>query len=177
MRDDNLTLRLKAVLPEAEDADHIDVKSVTGRGSLRVFLARMLSYKPGWYRALFRLRGVLARILGLWHEDIDSYGAITPESVSFTPGETALFFTVKRAEEERYWAADGGDSHLDAALVVFFDNLSDGRRRFHVATVVTYKSAAGPLYFNIIRPFHHLVVAAMARHAAGGAPAPLRRGR
>lgn len=166
---EELRRRLLAILPEAAHADHVDVKSVVGRGSLREFLARMLSYKPGWYRALFRLRGALARMLGLRHEDIGVYGALTPEGVSFTPGEAALFFTVTKAEEERYWAAEGGDSHLDAVLAVFFDDLPDGGRRFHVATVVTYKSAAGPIYFNLIRPFHHLVVAAMARHAAGKA--------
>lgn len=167
MRDEKLMLRLRAILPEAEDADHIDVKSVTGRGSLREFLARMLSYKPGWYRALFRLRGVLAHALGLRHEDIDAWG-IAPENVSFNSGEAADIFTVRKAEEERYWAGDVGDKHLEAAVVVFFDALPGGGRRFHVATVVWYKNAVGPVYFNLIRPFHHLVVAVMARYAAGG---------
>ncbi|MGE6761631.1 DUF2867 domain-containing protein [Corallococcus interemptor] len=29
-----------------------------------------------------------------------------------------------------------------------------------------YRNWAGPVYFNVIRPFHHLVVARMARHGA-----------
>jgi len=167
--DATLRNRLSAILPEAAGADHVDVKSAEGRGSLREFIAGMFSYKPGWYRALFAVRGVLARVLGLRHEDVGAHASLTPESVSFVPGETAQFFTVAKAEEERFWAAGAGDSHLDAVLVVFFDALPDGRRRYHVATVVNYKNAVGPLYFNCIRPFHHLVVAAMVRHAAGKA--------
>ncbi|XXF76233.1 DUF2867 domain-containing protein [Myxococcaceae bacterium GXIMD 01537] len=42
------------------------------------------------------------------------------------------------------------------------------RRRFHVATIVRYRRWAGPVYFNVIRPFHHLVVRGMLRHAARG---------
>ena len=32
--------------------------------------------------------------------------------------------------------------------------------------IVDYRHWTGPVYFNVIRPFHHLVVAAMLRSAA-----------
>jgi hypothetical protein len=42
------------------------------------------------------------------------------------------------------------------------------KRRFHVVTIVHYNNLAGPVYFNVIRPFHHLVVKQMARRGAHG---------
>jgi len=31
---------------------------------------------------------------------------------------------------------------------------------------VHYRSWAGPVYFNTIRPFHHIVVGSMMKHAS-----------
>ena len=36
--------------------------------------------------------------------------------------------------------------------------------RYYVVTAVNYKHWTGPVYFNLIRPFHHLVVSRMAKH-------------
>ena len=36
------------------------------------------------------------------------------------------------------------------------------KNRFYIMTVVHYKHWTGPVYFNMIRPFHHLVVRRMA---------------
>jgi hypothetical protein len=41
-------------------------------------------------------------------------------------------------------------------------------RQLHVVTVVRYKNASGRVYFNVIRPFHHLVVGAMVRAGLAG---------
>jgi hypothetical protein len=46
--------------------------------------------------------------------------------------------------------------------------LGDGVNRFHVATVVNYCHWTGPVYFSVVRPFHHLVVRQMMRAAARG---------
>ncbi|MCP4630164.1 MAG: DUF2867 domain-containing protein [bacterium] len=37
-------------------------------------------------------------------------------------------------------------------------SLDSKTNRFYVITVVHYKHWTGPVYFNLIRPFHHLVV-------------------
>jgi hypothetical protein len=39
-----------------------------------------------------------------------------------------------------------------------------GMLSYYPITIVFYKHWTGPVYFNLIRPFHHLVVARMARH-------------
>ncbi|OGR37642.1 MAG: hypothetical protein A2051_11995 [Desulfovibrionales bacterium GWA2_65_9] len=162
--------RLEALLPAIARADHIDVKTGIGEISLREFLAGLFSYAPGWVQLLFRLRGGLARMMRLKHEDVWN-ARVRPEDVPFTPGARLKGFEVDAASEspdEAYWIASGRDAHLDAALAVLVEPLEGGRQRFHVYTVVTYKRWTGPLYFNLIRPFHHLLIGAMLRAALRG---------
>ena len=67
------------------------------------------------------------------------------------------------AREEQYWVAEIKDKHLKALLGVVVEPLpGQQQKRFHVLTVVYYRNWAGPVYFNAIRPFHHLVVESMA---------------
>jgi hypothetical protein len=80
-----------------------------------------------------------------------------------TSGQRASFFKVQMADDERYWFAEVNDAHLKAALGVVVEPLAGTQRRFHVVTVVHYHNWAGPVYFNVIRPFHHLVVGGMMR--------------
>lgn len=146
-----------ALSPLLAGADHVDVKTVSGPGTLREFVARMMAYDPWWLRTLFAIRTLLAVLLGL-RGGVPRVPRWRPEEVPMTPGSPASFFTVRLAEPERVWAADVDDSHLRAALAVVHE-----ADRFHVVTIVHYKRWTGPLYFNLIRPFHHLVVWRMAR--------------
>jgi len=158
--------------PLLEDADHVDVKIVTGTVDLRTFVASMLGYQPGWLTGLYRLRAVLLRALGMRQAGIRRGPKMTPETVPMRPGSSAGRFTVRMAEEDRYWVAEARERHLEAALGVVVEPLDHGRRRFYVLTVVRYHAWTGPVYFNLIRPFHHLVVGRMAaagvRTPAGG---------
>ena len=149
--------------PILEGADHIDVKTVEGDVPLNRFIASMLGYMPWWLKILYSLRAPLVRVLGMKQETIPFPSDIKPEDVSFTKGEAAFFFTVAIAEKERFWFAEASDKHLSAHLGCAVEPLEGGRRRYHVATIVHYRNWAGPVYFNIIRPFHHLVVRSMAR--------------
>lgn len=155
--------RLEEVLPEAREADHVDVKTAQGRVGLRRFLANMLSWTPGWVRLLFWLRGGLAKLLGLRHEGFPAGPAMAPDDVPMAPGGRLRFFAVTAAQEDDFWVAEAGDRHLDAWIVVLAEPLPGDERRFHVWTVVRHRHWTGPLYFTLIRPFHHLLVAAMVR--------------
>jgi hypothetical protein len=161
--------RLEMLLPLTANADHVDVKTGEGELSLREFLSGLFSYAPGWVRQLYRVRGALAKVLGLQHEPYEPK-RIRPEDVPFKPGELVRFFPVKDAREEEYWIALAGDRHLEGAMAVLVEPLGGKRRRFHVFTVVKYKHWTGRLYFNLIRPFHHLLAAAMVRAGLRGAP-------
>lgn len=72
------------------------------------------------------------------------------------------FFTVEMASE-RVWVAGIVDTHLNADLGIVREAGENGRSRIHVITIVHYNKWTGVVYFNVIRPFHHLVVAQMAK--------------
>ncbi len=148
-----------------KDADHMDSKHGEGKKSMRAFIAATLSYMPGWMRFLYKIRAGFVKLLGMHQDHIPLDVSMEAEDVSLTPGDAAAFFTVVMAEDERYWVAEATDKHLSGYICILVESLQDGRSRFHVCTVVKYHHWTGPLYFNIIRPFHHLVILAMIRHA------------
>jgi len=149
--------------PFFDNADHVDIKKIEGKVSLNHFIASMLSYMPWWLRFLYRLRAHLVRLLGMKQEKMPFEKILRPEDISFSKGDKALFFTVSEAKESAYWIAEATDKHLTAYLGVAVEPLDGENKSFHVITVVHYRHWTGPLYFNIIRPFHHLVVSLMAQ--------------
>ena len=149
-----------------QNADHTDIKTIEGEVSLRHFISAMLSYYPWWILFLYRVRAFLVSVLGLVkHEKPNVLPFIRPEDVSFTPGENASFFIVKSAKENAYWISETPkDKHLKAFFDVVAETISDQVTKFHVFTSVNYIHWTGTIYFNIIRPFHHLVVSSMMRY-------------
>ena len=155
------------IKPFLHGADHVDIRHVDSAKPMREFIACALSYMPGWMVALYKVRGVFVRLLGLRQDGYPGAERVRPEDVLFSPGRMmGSFFTVEGGEEERYWIAGATEKHLSGYLAVAAEPLPDGRKRFHMATIVRYRHWTGRVYFNIIRPFHHLVVWAMLRHAA-----------
>ncbi|WP_329482487.1 DUF2867 domain-containing protein [Kribbella sp. NBC_01484] len=151
-------------LPELDDllpiVDVIDVKTARGAVSLREFTAGALGHGPLWIKALFGVRILLAWALRLETAVPDSF-RLRPETVSFTPGDPASFFTVVRGEEDHYLLLKVSDNHLVAWLAIITDN---GRpAEFKVVTLVKYLRPVGRFYYNLIRPFHHLVLLSMCR--------------
>jgi hypothetical protein len=146
-----------------DGADHVDVKTVEGKVDLRTFLAGMMAFQPRWLTALYVIRGGFVRLLGMRQKRQPVSARYTPADVPMQAGDRAIFFTIRDASEDHYWLAEIRDKHLDAALGVIVEPLDALRRRFHVVTIVHYNHWTGPVYFNVIRPFHHLVVSAMAR--------------
>ena len=146
-------------------SNHIDVKTITGQTSLREFIASMLSYYPAWLRLLYRIRAILVKLLGLYRHPVPGVlTRLTPEDISFVAGEVVTFFTVRMAKEKHYWVGETPeDKHLRAYFCITVESLDQYCRQFHVATIVHYKHWTGPIYFNLIRPFHHLVVGRMMR--------------
>ncbi len=158
--------------PELEDyfrdADYLDVKSIEAKTGLRAFIAGMLSYYPWWVVMLYRIRQVLVGLLGLVkHEKPEQLPSFTGEDIPFTPGQNASFFIVRKAKEQFYWLSETPpDNHLTAYFGVAAYKMDGGISRFEVVTAIRYLHWTGPVYFNIIRPFHHLVLARMMRAGA-----------
>ncbi len=151
--------------PLFEGSSYVDLKTAEGHVTLRQFIAAMLSYYPWWVVLLYRIRTVLVKILGLVeHEAPEVLPSLQAEDVSFIAGDEVTFFTVRLAKEKHYWIGETPeDKHLQAYFGVIVEPLTENRRRYYVVTIVHYKHWTGPLYFNLIRPFHHLVVNRMMR--------------
>jgi Protein of unknown function (DUF2867) len=149
-----------------KNADVIDVKVFQGETTLRKFIAAMLSYYPWWIVQLYRIRKLLVQVLGLVkHEAPEELPNLKPEDVSFTPGENVTFFIVQCTKENLYWVSETpDDKHLRAYFGVVMEPVDHSINRFYVFTTIFYKHWTGPIYFNLIRPFHHLVVSRMAQY-------------
>ncbi len=145
-----------------EHADHVDIKTVTGSVDLRTFLADMLNYQPDWMMALYGVRAVFIRFFGMRQKGQQRKPHLAPEDMPMQKGQRVSLFKVRMSREEQYWVAEAEDKHLSAVLVVVVEPLLGPQKRFHVLTIVYYRNWAGPVYFNVIRPFHHLVVGSMA---------------
>ena len=154
--------RLPGMAGLVNGADHVDVHTMDGTGSVLEVAAGILSYRPAWMGWLWRVPVRLLRWLGP-PPAIPAPARLTGESLPAKPGDKAGFFTVTRSDGHAYWVVEGRETHLEAWLAVVGQPLEAGRTRFHVITVVRYLNRAGRIYFNVIRPFHHLVVRSALR--------------
>jgi hypothetical protein len=156
-------------LPEIDDllpvVDVVDVKTVRGAVSLREFTAGALGYSPLWIKSLFAVRMVVAQVLRLDTTGIPRSRRLRPETVSFTPGDPASFFTVERGAEDHYLLLKVVDNHLIGYLAIMTDN-AQPVSSFKVVTLVQYLRFAGKFYYKLIEPFHHLVLRSMCRAGA-----------
>jgi len=147
----------------------LDIKQAQGPQSLAEFVVACLNYQPAWVSILYGVRAAIVPFLGLRQPGIPRASRKTPAELPMTPGQKYSFFTVEAAAEDHYWIASANDDHLVAYLCIVREPLGENTNQFYVMTVVHYRNWAGPVYFNLIRPFHHLVVGRMAR--AGVTPA------
>jgi hypothetical protein len=149
--------------PLLDNADHVDVKTAEGKQNLREFIAGALSYQPAWMTFMYGVRMIFVRFLGMKQPGIPRAKKFTPSDISFNTGDKANFFKVADAQEDRYWAVYIDDKHLKAQLIAVVEPLANGLNRFYTITVVHYHNWAGPVYFNLIRPLHHIVVTKMTK--------------
>jgi hypothetical protein len=146
---------LKSLL---QSADYHDVKIVESDVTLREFIAGFIGYYPAWVKFLYRVR----------QEGIPKDARLSPEQIPMTAGEKLSFFKVDAAEENSYWIASAADTHLMATLAIVAEPGANGHTRYSGITIVKYRRWTGPVYFNVIRPFHHLVVNGMMQSGAKG---------
>lgn len=161
--------------PILSDADHVDLKTTISGVPLREFVAGFFSYNPVWIKALYRVRQGFVRTLGMRQTVIPRTERLQAADIPMQPGAHLAFFTVVDAADEHYWIAAADDAHLTAYLALLVEPINIQYRRFHVVTIVRYNNWAGPVYFNVIRPFHHLVVGSMMRAGARAHAGPQER--
>ncbi len=147
-------------------ADVIDIKTVESDVTLREFVVHALGYQPAWVTFLYGVRFFFVRLLGMKQGGIPRGYHKKPADLPMEAGKMASFFRVEVAEEDRMWVAGIAESHLTARLGVVVEPLEGQKKRFYVLTIVHYNRWTGPVYFNVIRPFHHVVVRQMMKAGA-----------
>jgi len=150
-----------------DGANHIDTKQAQGAVGLRPFIANMLNYQPAWVTALYGVRWFLVRLLGMRQSGVPNRPRLSAADVPFSTASTTSFWRIVAAQEDQFWVASVTESHLTAYLGVVAEPLADGQTRFYVLTIVHYHRWTGWVYFNLIRPFHHLVVGRMVKAGLG----------
>ncbi|WP_432736854.1 DUF2867 domain-containing protein [Maridesulfovibrio sp. FT414] len=148
-----------------ENAGYVDVKAFTSRNSMHDFLIRLMTYQPYWLTLLYRIRGVVADLFGLKHDELFKGNSDVSE-YDFNAGGRVDFFTSVDFKPEKYWIGEATDRHLSGCIGVVAEPEMNGNARFYIFTIVHYRHWTGPLYFNLIRPFHHIVVYFMGKYAA-----------
>ena len=147
------------------DADHIDIKVAESTKTMREFMASFVSYMPAWMRALYAIRWGFVRLLGMKQEGIPQQVDVKAEDIPMEKGAKAGFFKVISAESASHYFSGATESHLAAYLGLVCEPMAGDLTRYYVITIVHYHNWTGPVYFNVIRLFHHLVVDQMIKHA------------
>ncbi|WP_319759302.1 DUF2867 domain-containing protein [Maridesulfovibrio sp.] len=147
------------------NADHVYSVKFKSRRNMEDFLIRLMSYKPGWLTLLYKVRGVLARIMGFKHNEFMDHG-LKVSDYNFKRGGQVDFFNSVGFEADKFWLGAVEDTHLTGYIGVVLESAENGIHLYHVFTIVHYTHWTGPVYFNLIKPFSHLVVYCMANYAA-----------
>ena len=155
-----------------QDADQVEVYTAEGETDLRGFISSLLAYQPWWLDPLYKVRAVLVRILGMKQGQVPTHISVAPKDIPMAKDQMVSIYRVVAAEEGSFWLVNASEKHLSAHVGVVMEPSKNKRKRFHLLIVVHYKNWAGPVYFNIIKPFERLYVKAMLREGAGGNPAP-----
>lgn len=148
-----------------EGADYAEVKIFKSKREIEDFIIRMVSYQPGWLKFLYKVRGIVAGALSL---NKDGGAKPKPKEIQFqfTPGGMVDFFRTVDFMSDRYWIGEASDDHLRAYLGVVAKSGNDGIKEYYTVTIVHYHRWTAWILFNLIRPFHHIVVHYMGKYAA-----------
>ncbi|WP_031479063.1 DUF2867 domain-containing protein [Maridesulfovibrio frigidus] len=166
MNDSNKLFQTIPVLNDlAHGADYVDSKAFSSNRPMNEFLERLITYEPTWLVFLYKIRGVVAKIMELKHDVVDHQNSKKKE-LDFNAGGKVDFFTSVDFNADHYWIGEAKDKHLSGYLGVVAEPTGSGKTDFHTFTIVKFNHWTGPLYFNLIRPFHHIVVQCMGKYAA-----------
>jgi hypothetical protein len=149
------------------NADYFSVDTIDSPVSMREFISGAFSYYPRWLKTLYRIRLGLVKILRIGPSIVPGSVIIKPENVPMSPNSSVSFFKLEFAKEDRFWVVSATESHLTAYLGVVVEKLQNANR-FYLLTIVHYRSWAGPVYFNTIKPFERVVMNKMLRAGATG---------
>ncbi|MDR1197770.1 MAG: DUF2867 domain-containing protein [Prevotellaceae bacterium] len=117
---------------------------------------------PAWVRWLLYLRDMLVKPFGLKGTD-DNYNSFRQnftEMVCTSGNYKQMSIPAKRENETVIQLAD---RHLTTELSCRIENILDNKLKISIITLVHYHNTFGKVYFNVIKPFHKIIVKTMMK--------------
>lgn len=113
---------------------------------------------PKWVSFLFRIRNSIVKLIGL---EADKTNKEELEKCIRENKSYKIFSVVSKSQNETVLKLS--DKHLDAYMSIFIANQDNNFQTLYSITVVHFHNRLGYVYFNIIRPFHAIVVKSMLK--------------
>jgi Protein of unknown function (DUF2867) len=116
---------------------------------------------PAWVRMLFKIRGIVASILGLRHQGVPGF-QLAPDA-RYEIGQRVGMFTIRSIEPDELIVGDN-DKHLDFRLSIYRSSFN-GVEMVTLSTAVEIHNTIGRIYMLVIKPFHRCIARAMVQRA------------
>jgi hypothetical protein len=113
---------------------------------------------PVWVRLLFWLRDILVKPLGLKGSDRTDHSTFKKNFTRMvkTSGSYKMINILAKSDNETVIQLT--DKHLTAELSCCAENITDEYMKIKIITLVHYHNVSGKIYFNIIKPFHIIIL-------------------
>ena len=121
----------------------------------------VFGHAPRWAKSLMKLRGVVARALGLKHVTGSNFPLV--QSTSYQVGQRVGLFSVRSVEPGELIVGDD-DKHLDFRISIYRSS-ANGIEVVTVSTAVEIHNKIGRLYMLVVKPFHRLMARSMVQRA------------
>ncbi|MDR2950795.1 MAG: DUF2867 domain-containing protein [Prevotella sp.] len=118
---------------------------------------------PSWINALFKIRNILVRPLGLRHPDDTEDKKKESLKHSIKEGKEYEIMSIP-AKSDKETVMCLTDSHLTAYIAVYYDK-NQNATKLKVSTLVQFHKFFGRIYFYMISPFHYFIVKSKIKQA------------
>ncbi|WP_418409652.1 DUF2867 domain-containing protein [Alistipes sp.] len=112
-------------------------------------MAAFWTTMPAWLNVLFKIRDLLVRPFGLKTGTADNREEL--QEALLKGKDYGLMSAVAHSADESVISLD--DKHLKAYFSIYIEG-----RDVYITTLVQFHNKLGVAYFNLIRPFHKIVV-------------------
>jgi len=116
---------------------------------------------PVWVKALVKIRGMVAGVLGLRHGGAAGF-QLAPDA-TFEVGQPAGMFSIRSIEPGEVIVGNN-DKHLDFRISIYRSS-SNNVEMVTVSTAVEIHNTMGRIYMFVIKPFHRCIARAMVQGA------------
>ncbi len=138
MNDSSKLFQTIPILNElSQSADYVDSKAFSSNRPMNEFLERLIRYEPAWLVFLYKIRGVVAKIMGLEH-DVIGHENFKKKDLDFDAGGKVDFFTSVDFVPDQHWIGEAKDKHLSGYIGVVAVPNDSGKTDFHTFTIVKF---------------------------------------